>query len=77
MKRIILISLMSSSAFATKLEHTDTRIKIEYETKTEEIKILEKSKDKECLKELKESKARLKSVTRGKSGKIKMTFICK
>ena len=79
MKRIILLSLISSNAFATQLtlEPADTRIRIEYDTKSEEVKMLEKPKDKKCLKQLKESKTLLKSVTRGKSGSIKMTFICK
>ena len=51
MKRIILLSLISANTFATELKLSDLEpkhptYKLEYNTKTEEIKILSKSNSK-------------------------------
>lgn len=72
MKKLIVLMIASISINA----HAETRIKIEYDTKTEKVKILEKTNNKDCLKQVENSKKLLKSASNGKSGKIKMTFIC-
>ena len=64
MKRIILLSLISANAFATELKLSDLEpkhptYKLEYNTKTEEIKILSKSNSTEyCDKEAKSESAK-------------------
>lgn len=64
MKRIILLSLISANTFATELKLSDlepkhTTYKLEYNTKTEEIKILSKSNSTEyCDKEAKSESAK-------------------
>ena len=66
MKRIILLSLISANAFATELKLSDLEpkhptYKLEYNTKTEEIKILSKSNSTEyCDKEAKSELTKLK-----------------
>ncbi len=66
MKRIILLSLISANAFATELKLSDLAAmyptyKLEYNTKTEEIKILSKSNSTEyCDKEAKSELTKLK-----------------
>ena len=66
MKRIILLSLISANAFATELKLSDLNpkyptYKLEYNTKTEEIKILSKSNSTEyCDKEAKSELTKLK-----------------
>lgn len=80
MKKILLLCIISSHTFATNLTlDNDIRIKIEYDTRTEKIKILSKknSKNKECMEQINESKRLIKSSIRGKSGKFKMDFICR
>ena len=64
MKRIILLSLISTGSFATELKLSDLAAmyptyKLEYNTKTEEIKILSKSNSTEyCDKEAKSESAK-------------------
>ena len=64
MKRIILLSLISANTFATELKLSDLEpkhptYKLEYNTKTEEIKILSKSNRTEyCDKEAKSESAK-------------------
>ena len=64
MKRIILLSLISTGSFATGLKLSDLSAmyptyKLEYNTKTEEIKILSKSNSTEyCDKEAKSESAK-------------------
>lgn len=64
MKRIILLSLISTGSFATELKLSDLEpehptYKLEYNTKTEEIKILSKSNSTEyCDKEAKSESAK-------------------
>lgn len=64
MKRIILLSLISANTFATELKLPDLEpkhptYKLEYNTKTEEIKILSKSNSTEyCDKEAKSESAK-------------------
>ena len=64
MKRIILLSLISAASFATELKLSDLSAmyptyKLEYNTKTEEIKILSKSNSTEyCDKEAKSESAK-------------------
>ena len=64
MKRIILLSLISANTFATELKLSDLEpkhptYKLEYNTKTEEIKILSKSNSTEyCDKEAKSESAK-------------------
>ena len=64
MKRIILLSIISANAFATELKLSDLEpkhptYKLEYNTKTEEIKILSKSNSTEyCDKEAKSESAK-------------------
>jgi len=67
MKRIILLSLISANTFATELKLSDLEpkhptYKLEYNTKTEEIKILSKStksnSTKYCDKEAKSESAK-------------------
>lgn len=64
MKRIILLSLISANTFATELKLSDFEpkhptYKLEYNTKTEEIKILSKSNSTEyCDKEAKSESAK-------------------
>ena len=64
MKRIILLSLISANTFATELKLSDLEpkhptYKLEYNTKTEEIKILSKSNStKYCDKEAKSESAK-------------------
>ena len=64
MKRIILLSLISTGSFATELKLSDLSAmyptyKLEYNTKTEEIKILSKSNSTEyCDKEAKSESAK-------------------
>ncbi|OOW07597.1 hypothetical protein MF4642_16685 [Acinetobacter sp. MF4642] len=64
MKRIVLLSLISSNTFATELKLSDLEpkhptYKLEYNTKTEEIKILSKSNNTEyCDKEAKSESAK-------------------
>ena len=64
MKRIILLSLISANTFATELKLSDLNpkyptYKLEYNTKTEEIKILSKSNStKYCDKEAKSESAK-------------------
>ena len=66
MKRIILLSLISANTFATELKLSDLEpkhptYKLEYNTKTEEIKILSKSNSTEyCDKEAKSELTKLK-----------------
>ena len=66
MKRIILLSLMSTGSFATELKLSDLSAmyptyKLEYNTKTEKIKILSKSNSTEyCDKEAKSELTKLK-----------------
>ncbi|WP_353675719.1 hypothetical protein [Acinetobacter towneri] len=72
MKKLILLMIASLSINA----HAETRIKIEYDTETEKVKILDKTTDKECLKQINESKNLIKTGSRNHKGKIKMTFIC-
>ena len=66
MIRIILLSLISANAFATELKLSDLEpkhptYKLEYNTKTEEIKILSKSNSTEyCDKEAKSELTKLK-----------------
>ncbi|WP_076753517.1 hypothetical protein [Acinetobacter schindleri] len=71
MKRLlVLTTLITANAYA------NTHIKIEYDTETEKIKILDKTTDKECLKQINESKKLIKTGSRKHKGKVKMTFIC-
>lgn len=72
MRKLIFITMIAIATNA----HAETGIKIEYDTKTEKVKILEKTNNKDCLKQVENSKKLLKSASNGKSGKIKMTFIC-
>ena len=64
MKRIILLSLISANTFATELKLSDLAAtyptyKLEYNTKTEKIKILSKSNSTEyCDKEAKSESAK-------------------
>ena len=64
MKRIILLSLISANTFGTELKLSDLSAthptyKLEYNTKTEEIKILSKSNSTEyCDKEAKSESAK-------------------
>ena len=64
MKRIILLSLISANTFATELKLSDLEpkhptYKLEFNTKTEEIKILSKSNSTEyCDKEAKSESAK-------------------
>ena len=64
MKRIILLSLISANTFATELKLSDLEpkhptYKLEYNTKTEKIKILSKSNSTEyCDKEAKSESAK-------------------
>ena len=64
MKRIILLSLISANTFATELKLSDLSAmyptyKLEYNTKTEKIKILSKSNSTEyCDKEAKSESAK-------------------
>ena len=66
MIRIILLSLISANAFATELKLSDLEpkhptYKLEFNTKTEEIKILSKSNStKHCDKEAKSELTKLK-----------------
>lgn len=55
---------------------TNADIKIEYDTKSEKIKILSKSNNKECLKQLSESKNLIKTASKDQKGRVKMTFKC-
>ena len=86
MKRIILISLISANAFATELKLSDLEpkhptYKLEYNTKTEEIKILSKSNsteycDKEAKSELTKLKIKRTINNRKTKTKIIVTFRC-
>lgn len=71
MRKLLVIStLITANAYA------NTHIRIEYDTETEKVKILDKTTDKECLKQINESKNLIKTGSRNHKGKIKMTFIC-
>lgn len=79
MKRILLFCIISSNTYGTNLTlNQSTEIKIEYDTKTEKVKILSKitEKNKWCAEEIKASKRLIKSATRERSGKVKTTFRC-
>lgn len=86
MKRIILLSLISANAFATELKLSDLAAmyptyKLEYNTKTEEIKILSKSNsteycDKEAKSELTKLKIKRTINNRKTKTKIIVTFRC-
>ena len=86
MKRIILLTLNSAKAKATKLKLSDLNpkyptYKLEFNTKTEEIKILSKSNSKEhCDKEAKSESAKrvIKKHINNKKTKTKIivTFRC-
>ncbi|PZO92375.1 MAG: hypothetical protein DI631_09635 [Acinetobacter johnsonii] len=86
MKRIILLSLISANVFATELKLSDLdgmhpTYKLEYNTKTEEIKILSKSNStKYCDKEAKSesTKLRIKRTINNRKTKTKIivTFRC-
>ena len=86
MKRIILLSLISANTFATELKLSDLEpkhptYKLEYNTKTEEIKILSKSNsteycDKEAKSELTKLKIKRTINNRKTKNKIIVTFRC-
>ena len=86
MKRIILLSLMSTGSFATELKLSDLSAmyptyKLEYNTKTEKIKILSKSNsteyfDKEAKSELTKLKIKRTINNRKTKTKIIVTFRC-
>ena len=86
MKRIILLSLISANTFATELKLSDLEpkhptYKLEYNTKTEEIKILSKSNsteycDKEAKSELTKLKIKRTINNRKTKTKIIVTFRC-
>lgn len=69
-KLLVLSTLITANVYA------NTHIRIEYDTETEKVKILDKTTDKECLKQINESKNLIKTGSRNHKGKIKMTFIC-
>ena len=86
MKRIILLSLISTASFATELKLSDLSAmyptyKLEYNTKTEKIKILSKSNsteycDKEAKSELTKLKIKRTINNRKTKTKIIVTFRC-
>ena len=86
MKRIILLSLISANTFATELKLSELEpkhptYKLEYNTKTEEIKILSKSNsteycDKEAKSELTKLKIKRTFNNRKTKTKIIVTFRC-
>ena len=86
MKRIILLSLISTGSFATELKLSDLSAmyptyKLEYNTKTEKIKILSKSNSTEyCDKEAKNESTKhlIKRSINNKKTKTKIivTFRC-
>ena len=86
MKRIILLSLISANAFATELKLSDLAAmyptyKLEYNTKTEEIKILSKSNsteycDKEAKSELTKLKIKRSINNRKTKAKVIVNFRC-
>lgn len=72
MKKLILLMIASISINA----YAETRIRIEYDTEREKVKILDKTIDKECLKQINESQKLIKTGSKNHKGKVKMTFIC-
>ena len=86
MKRIILLSLISANTFATELKLSDLEpkhptYKLEYNTKTEEIKILSKSNsteycDKEAKSELTKLKIKRSINNRKTKAKVIVNFRC-
>lgn len=69
-KLLLLTTLITVNAYA------NTQIRLEYDTRTEKIKILDKKPDKACIKQINESKKLLKTSTKNLKGKIKLNFIC-
>ena len=69
-KLLVLSTLITANAYA------NTHIRIEYDTEREKVKILDKTIDKECLKQINESQKLIKTGSKNHKGKVKMTFIC-
>lgn len=74
MKYIIITVLF----FIAQESQAKEKIEIEYDTKTEKIKIISSTKNDKCINELKNesSKRLIKSATREKKGKVRMKFYC-